>query len=176
MAEHAAHPPIHLVIHPDEPIRSLEAAAKVIRRTGNAASRLIHLILRRFFVSPARSALPVGRSVGRICSSFELANRTFAERRIAREVVPVNDRAHAAHRVSGDGGDFRLGGTHKRQPGDGGATQIVKRQPGYARRFADAQPCRAEGLAGPRPAVSTGEDDWAASRCGVEHGLERRAH
>jgi hypothetical protein len=31
-AEHAIHPPIHLVTHPDEPIRSLEAAAKVIRR------------------------------------------------------------------------------------------------------------------------------------------------
>ena len=32
MAEHAIHPPIHLVAHSDEPIRSLEAAAKVIRR------------------------------------------------------------------------------------------------------------------------------------------------
>jgi hypothetical protein len=32
MAEHAIHPPIHLVTHTDEPIRSLEAAAKVIRR------------------------------------------------------------------------------------------------------------------------------------------------
>ena len=32
MAEHAIHPPIHLVIHPDEPVRSLEAAAKVVRR------------------------------------------------------------------------------------------------------------------------------------------------
>jgi len=32
MAEHAIHPPIHLAVHPDEPIRSLEAAAKVIRR------------------------------------------------------------------------------------------------------------------------------------------------
>jgi hypothetical protein len=32
MAEHAIHPPIHLVTHPDEPIRSLEAAAKVIHR------------------------------------------------------------------------------------------------------------------------------------------------
>jgi hypothetical protein len=31
-AEHAIHPPIHLVVHPDEPIRSLEAARKVIRR------------------------------------------------------------------------------------------------------------------------------------------------
>ena len=32
MAERALHPPIHLVIHPDEPVRSLEAAAKVVRR------------------------------------------------------------------------------------------------------------------------------------------------
>jgi len=32
MAERAIHPPIHLVTHLDEPIRSLEAAAKVIRR------------------------------------------------------------------------------------------------------------------------------------------------
>jgi hypothetical protein len=32
MAEHAIHPPIHLVIHRDEPVRSLEAAAKVVRR------------------------------------------------------------------------------------------------------------------------------------------------
>jgi hypothetical protein len=32
MAEFAIHPPVHLVTHPDEPIRSLEAAAKVVRR------------------------------------------------------------------------------------------------------------------------------------------------
>jgi hypothetical protein len=32
MAEFAIHPPVHLVIHPDEPIRSLEAAATVVRR------------------------------------------------------------------------------------------------------------------------------------------------
>jgi hypothetical protein len=30
MADHAIHPLIHLVTHPDEAIRSLEAAAKVI--------------------------------------------------------------------------------------------------------------------------------------------------
>jgi hypothetical protein len=40
MAEHAIHPPIHLLTHPDEPIRSLEAAAKVIRRhTGDYLDR-----------------------------------------------------------------------------------------------------------------------------------------
>jgi hypothetical protein len=49
MAEHAIHPPIHLVIHPDEPIRSLEAAAKVIRRHAGdhldrSAEDLLHRI------------------------------------------------------------------------------------------------------------------------------------
>jgi len=49
MAEHAIHPPIHLVIHPDEPIRSLEAAAKVIRRHAGdhldrKAQELLHWI------------------------------------------------------------------------------------------------------------------------------------
>jgi hypothetical protein len=49
MAEHAIHPPIHLVIHPDEPIRSLEAAAKVVRRHAGShpdrkAEGLLHRI------------------------------------------------------------------------------------------------------------------------------------
>ena len=38
MAEYAIHPPIHLVTHPDEPIRSIEAAANVIRH--HAGNRL----------------------------------------------------------------------------------------------------------------------------------------
>jgi hypothetical protein len=32
MAEAAFHPPLHLKTHPDEPIRTIEAAAKVVRR------------------------------------------------------------------------------------------------------------------------------------------------
>jgi hypothetical protein len=49
MPQHAIHPPIHLVIHPDEPIRSLEAAAKVIRRHAGdrpdgKAQELLHWI------------------------------------------------------------------------------------------------------------------------------------
>jgi hypothetical protein len=49
MAEHAIHPPIHLVIHPDEPVRSLEAAAKVVRRHAGShpdrkAEGLLHRI------------------------------------------------------------------------------------------------------------------------------------
>lgn len=46
--EHAIHPPIHLVIHPDEPIRSLEAAAKVIcRHAGDQPDRKAESLLRR---------------------------------------------------------------------------------------------------------------------------------
>jgi hypothetical protein len=48
MAEHAIHPPIHLSIHPDEPIRSLEAAAKVIRRhSGDHLDRKAQELLHR---------------------------------------------------------------------------------------------------------------------------------
>ena len=32
MPELAIHPPVHLTLHPDEPIRSVEAAIKVIER------------------------------------------------------------------------------------------------------------------------------------------------
>ena len=32
MAEKALDQPVHLNIHPDEPVRSLDAAAKIIRR------------------------------------------------------------------------------------------------------------------------------------------------
>jgi hypothetical protein len=48
MAEHAIHPPIHLVTHSDEPIRSLEAAAKVIRRhAGDHLDRKAENVLRQ---------------------------------------------------------------------------------------------------------------------------------
>jgi hypothetical protein len=48
MPQHAIHPPIHLIIHPDEPIRSLEAAAKVIRRhAGDHLDRKAEELLHR---------------------------------------------------------------------------------------------------------------------------------
>jgi hypothetical protein len=48
MAEHTIHPPIHLVMHPEEPIRSLEAAAKVIRRhAGEHLDRNAETLLRQ---------------------------------------------------------------------------------------------------------------------------------
>ncbi len=48
MAELAIHPPVHLVIHPDEPIRSLEAALKVVQRhSGATADRRTEALIRR---------------------------------------------------------------------------------------------------------------------------------
>ena len=52
---------------------------------------------------------PVGRLVGRLCSPFELGDGAFAEVRIAAEIVRIEDRAHAAQRVPGDGGDLGFG-------------------------------------------------------------------
>jgi len=44
----AIHPPVHLVLHPDEPVRSLEAAAKVVRRhAGETMDRTTEGVLRR---------------------------------------------------------------------------------------------------------------------------------
>lgn len=45
MAEIAIYPPIHLTIHPDEPIRSLQAAAKVVRRHGLDGGGSAHAVL-----------------------------------------------------------------------------------------------------------------------------------
>jgi hypothetical protein len=48
MAELAIHPPVHLVMHPDEPVRSLEAAAKIVRRhAGEPMDRTTEGLLHR---------------------------------------------------------------------------------------------------------------------------------
>lgn len=39
---------------------------------------------------------------------FELPDRSLGERRIAVQVIGVQDRAHVAQAVAGDGGDLRL--------------------------------------------------------------------
>ena len=64
MAEHAVHPPIHLVIHPDEPVRSLEAAAKVVRRhAASHADRKAEDLLRRIeAASTAAQAEAAGKA------------------------------------------------------------------------------------------------------------------
>jgi hypothetical protein len=48
MAELAIHPPVHLTLHPDEPIRSLEAALRVVRRhAGEAPNPLTERVIHR---------------------------------------------------------------------------------------------------------------------------------
>ena len=92
MAEHAIHPLIHLVTHPDEAIRSLEAAAKVIHcHVGdhldrNALDLLQHMRLdaaragcrrhglSRLDGSARPSAGPAGRRKGRLSRELD-ANR-----------------------------------------------------------------------------------------------------
>jgi hypothetical protein len=44
---HAFHPPVHLVLHPQEPIRTLEDAAKVIERHGHERWRNVDVLLGR---------------------------------------------------------------------------------------------------------------------------------
>ena len=47
MAEKALDQPVHLNIHPDEPVRSLDAAAKIIRRhTAGRIDERAQIVLR----------------------------------------------------------------------------------------------------------------------------------
>jgi hypothetical protein len=67
MAEFAIHPPVHLRIHPDEPIRSIEAAAKVVRRHAGetmdaAAEALLHRLERAATPAQADAAGQAFRS------------------------------------------------------------------------------------------------------------------
>jgi hypothetical protein len=52
MAELAIHPPVHLTMHPDEPIRSLEAALRVVRRyAGDNPDTLTEGLIRRLEIA-----------------------------------------------------------------------------------------------------------------------------
>ncbi len=64
MAELAIHPPVHLVIHPDEPVRSLQAALKVVQRhAGENADRRTEALIRRLeSASTPEEADEVGRA------------------------------------------------------------------------------------------------------------------
>jgi len=72
MAEHAIRPPIRLVIHPDEPIRSLEAAAKVIRRqAGDQLDRKTEELLRRIKGATTLEAADAGGEAFRAWAEAE---------------------------------------------------------------------------------------------------------
>jgi hypothetical protein len=66
MAGQAIHPPIHLVTRSDEPIRSLEAAAKVIHRhAGHQLDRNAQDLLQQIKrVSTLQEADAAGRAFG----------------------------------------------------------------------------------------------------------------
>jgi hypothetical protein len=64
MTDFAIHPPVHVVTHPDEPIRSLEAAEKYIRRhvDGRMDARAEALIRRIDAVRSSDEAEAAGRA------------------------------------------------------------------------------------------------------------------
>src|SRR6516165_7720886 len=114
-------------------------------------------------------------SVGSVCSPFELRDRALGKRRIAREIVRIEDRAHAAQRVPGDGGDLGLSGTSNSEPRHGSAAQIMEREPEEANSLAGATPGSLEPCARPWLAIAFDEDDRRKLRRGVERGFERGA-
>lgn len=88
--------------------------------------------------------MPLGSSAplfGHLISPlFELGNRTFGKGRNTREVVRIQNRAHAAQAMAGDGGNLGLGASRNRKPGDRRAAQIVKRKPDNTGVLAGALP------------------------------------
>jgi len=64
---------------------------------------------------------------------FELVDGAFGERRVAMQVVRVEDRADIPKAMPGDRGDLRLGAAGHREPGYGGAAEIMKGQAADAR-------------------------------------------
>src|SRR5260370_5529874 len=71
---------------------------------------------------------PFGRSFGKICSLFELADGALGQGRIAVQVMGVEDRADIRQAVSGDRCYLRLGTAGHGEPGYGSAAQVVKSQ------------------------------------------------
>ena len=118
---------------------------------------------------------PVGWSVGRFCSRFELADCVFAERLISAEVVSVEDGAHPSQRMASDGGDFGLGAFGDSEPGYCGTAQVIVRHANDTCQLARLAPRRPKAIRCPRFAVAVGEDDRADFRRGIERGSKRRA-
>jgi ERF superfamily len=97
------------------------AALTYARHSTNAVAARLSLILFGFLTFPFEPACSVGRSVGRLCSLFELHDRALGERRIAGEVVRVEDCMNVAQRVAREGRDLGLVASRKRKPRDRGA-------------------------------------------------------
>src|SRR5262245_41324716 len=70
----------------------------------------------------------VGSSVGRFSTRFELADCALGERRIAMQIMRIQDCIHVVQAVAGQGGDLRCGAPRGRKPCDGRTAKIVKCQ------------------------------------------------
>jgi hypothetical protein len=116
---------------------------------------------------------PVGRSVGSSCSPFELPDCALGKRRIAAQVVRVEDRAHAAQRMTGDGGNLCLGTSTDRKPRYCRSAQVVKCDPHDTGALAGLAPRCPKAVRRPWLAVAVGQDRGRAFRHRIEHGLER---
>jgi hypothetical protein len=67
------------------------------------------------------------KSLCRFCADLKLPDRTLSKRRIAVQIMCVEDAAHVAQAVPGDGGDFRLGAADESKTRDSSSPQIVER-------------------------------------------------
>jgi hypothetical protein len=78
----AIHPPVHLVIHPDEPIRTLDDAIKVVERHADRSAPQVQHLLRQL-------------SGAKTIEEVEAAGRLFRDwaRHAGLLLVPPEDRA-----------------------------------------------------------------------------------
>lgn len=83
MAGIAIHPPVHLTIHPDEPIRTVDDAVKVVERHGDLRD-------------PTVQALLLELTRARTQNEVETAGDVFREwaRTKGLLLVPPEDQAH----------------------------------------------------------------------------------
>ena len=92
---------------------------------------------------------------------FELADRVLRKFRIAVQIVRVEDGAHVPERVSGDGGNIRLGRTTERESGDGSAARVIESQPDNTSLIARLVERRPETGFGPGRAFDSQQNDRA---------------
>jgi hypothetical protein len=87
----------------------------------------------------------------------------------------VEDRAHAAQRVSGDSRDLRFGAATDRKPRHRRSAQVMERNANDTGALARLAPRGAEAIGRPRLAVAGREHDRRTLRSRIERGLKRCA-
>src|SRR5262245_21707683 len=140
------------------------------------------MISQRFFRSPNRTSLVIWERIWTFVPDFvpaaflfQLPDCALSKCRVASQIVGINDCAHAAETVPGDGGNLSLGASRDSQSCDGGAAQIVERDAAHPCPLTGLAPGGAEAVRRPRFAVLCRQDNRRALGHGIEHRLERRA-